>query len=613
MFQVRVSQSDKAHSHKRGTLKKSGWYVVITAFLKRERSILIPTAIVFTTILAFILNLSGWILGITIVFPHVFYIPIILTAYYYPRTGVLYAIGIAVAYCLSYLLASPIFHESFIAALARSFVFILIAIVVSYLSGEMNQALQSVGRLISVVQSSSDAIISVSRDGLIADWNAGAEQMYGYKASEIIGRSVADLLPPDQKSGVLELLERIHRGETIERFESPNLTSDGRIIQVSLSVSALRDPEGTIVGYSTIGHDITGLRKTEEALRKSEEKYRLVADYNYDWEFWINPEGDLVYNSPSCRYITGYQADEFARDRNLLNRIVHPEDRQIYEQHMGSVLGAPVDTRVIYFRIITKSGEVKWIEHFCQPIFGKDGEWLGRRGSNREITDRKRAEEALALANRKLALLSSVTRHDVLNQLTVVQGYLELSEGKEKDPDILDYIGKARVATGAMVKQLGFMKYYQELGGHAPEWIDVAGTIKSSATQLHFPEITIEITFKGLEVYADPLIQKVFYNLMENANRHGGHITRIGFSSVETEAGLEIICLDDGIGVPLPEREQIFERGYGKHTGLGLFLSREILAITSMTIREDGEPGKGARFVITVPKGMYRFRGEDTS
>ena len=125
---------------------------MITAFLKRERSILIPAAIIFTTILAFILNLSGWFLGITIVFPHIFYIPIILAAYYYPRTGVLYAIGIAVAYCLSYLLASPIFHESFIAALARSFVFILIAIVVSYLSGEMNRALQSVGRLVSVVQ-----------------------------------------------------------------------------------------------------------------------------------------------------------------------------------------------------------------------------------------------------------------------------------------------------------------------------------------------------------------------------------------------------------------------------------------------------------------------------
>ncbi len=108
----------------------------------------------------------------------------------------------------------------------------------------------------------------------------------------------------------------------------------------------------------------------------------------------------------------------------------------------------------------------------------------------------------------------------------------------------------------------------------------------------------------GFEVFADPLIVKVGYNLVDNAMRHGGKITTIRFSVEDRSAGQVIVCEDDGVGVPAEEKEQIFARGYGKHTGLGLFLSREILSITGITITETGGPGKGARFEMTVPKGV---------
>ena len=110
----------------------------------------------------------------------------------------------------------------------------------------------------------------------------------------------------------------------------------------------------------------------------------------------------------------------------------------------------------------------------------------------------------------------------------------------------------------------------------------------------------------GTEVFADPLVVKVFYNLMDNAVRYGGQITTIRFSEEEHDGYHAVVCEDDGVGIPVEEKEKIFERGFGKNTGLGLFLSREILAITGITIRETGEPGRGARFEIVVPKGMYR-------
>jgi len=110
-------------------------------------------------------------------------------------------------------------------------------------------------------------------------------------------------------------------------------------------------------------------------------------------------------------------------------------------------------------------------------------------------------------------------------------------------------------------------------------------------------------------MFADPLVVKVFYNLMDNAVSHGGTITCIRFSPRRHGDDYVIVCEDDGVGVPAEEKEKIFERGFGKHTGLGLALSREILSITGITITENGRPGKGARFEITVPKGSYRFAG----
>jgi signal transduction histidine kinase len=114
-----------------------------------------------------------------------------------------------------------------------------------------------------------------------------------------------------------------------------------------------------------------------------------------------------------------------------------------------------------------------------------------------------------------------------------------------------------------------------------------------------------------VEVFADPLMEKVFYNLMENSLRHGEHATHMDFSDKETESGLILTYADNGVGVTAEDKKKLFQKGFGKHTGLGLFLSKEILSITGITITENGEPGKGARFEMVVPKGAYRFTGTD--
>jgi len=160
------------------------------------------------------------------------------------------------------------------------------------------------------------------------------------------------------------------------------------------------------------------------------------------------------------------------------------------------------------------------------------------------------------------------------------------------------------MASKDIQSQIIFSRVYQDLGNTEARWRDMHRIL--SGAQLP-GTIRYDADLKGVEIYADPMLEKVFFNLFDNSLRHGLTVSRIRISSVESEKELTILFEDDGIGIAEEEKKKIFERGYGKNTGLGLFLSREILAITGIGISETGIPGKGARFELSVPKGVYRL------
>jgi signal transduction histidine kinase len=226
-----------------------------------------------------------------------------------------------------------------------------------------------------------------------------------------------------------------------------------------------------------------------------------------------------------------------------------------------------------------------------------------------DVTQRKQAESALLRINAKLNLLSSITRHDIRNQLHALSGYLELSRLNSANPQrLLESVGKAEGVAETINRQLEFTKDYEEMGVTAPSWQNVDAIVSHAVASLPIKGTRIEVERPDLEVYADPLLGKVFYNLIDNALRHGGdRLTRIWISARETSAGLVLTCENNGNGIPFEEKRRLFERGYGKHTGLGLFLSSEILSITDITITENGDPETGVRFEMVVPKGEFRF------
>jgi CheY-like chemotaxis protein len=226
-----------------------------------------------------------------------------------------------------------------------------------------------------------------------------------------------------------------------------------------------------------------------------------------------------------------------------------------------------------------------------------------------ENNAREQIKRDLAQANKKLQLMTSITRHDLVNQLTVLQGYLELAQIVSRtDPEKTEeHIRKSLAVVTKTINTVQFTGDYQRIGVTSPAWHNVADLISNSTKYTTPGNIRIENKIPSLaEIYADPLVEKVIFNLIENALRYGVKLTRIRFSCKEEDGHTVLICEDDGIGIPAEEKERIFTYAYGTNTGMGLFLVREILAITGITIRETGTQGKGARFEMILPAGGFR-------
>ena len=253
----------------------------------------------------------------------------------------------------------------------------------------------------------------------------------------------------------------------------------------------------------------------------------------------------------------------------------------------------------------TKTGELIEVEFISNVYLVNDHQII--QCNIRNITDRKRMETALVLSRRKLNLLSTITRHDINNQLMTLNGFLELLHMEVPDPAYEKYFTHIADASSRISAMIRFTREYEQIGVNAPAWQECRVLVDMATRDATPGKVTIKNDLPaGCCIFADPLIVKVFYNLIDNALRYGKKLTTIRFFLVERDGRHVVVCEDDGEGVPANEKKRIFERGFGKNSGLGLAISREILSITGMTIHETGTPGTGARFEIMVPEKDFR-------
>jgi PAS domain S-box-containing protein len=225
------------------------------------------------------------------------------------------------------------------------------------------------------------------QDFIYLNVNSSFEILTGLK--NVVGKKVSEVIPGLRESDP-ELFETYARVALTGKPE--RLETYVEALKMWFSISVYSPEKEYFVSVFDV---ITERKRAEEALRANEEKYRLVGDYNYNWEYWIGPSGALIYNSPSCQRITGFAPEEFIADYRLIEAIVHPEDQDKLVAHNQEIMQEPQELCELEFRIITKGGEDRWLSHVCQPVYGDQNIWMGRRASNQDITERKRAEEAL--------------------------------------------------------------------------------------------------------------------------------------------------------------------------------------------------------------------------
>ncbi len=387
--------------------------------------------------------------------------------------------------------------------------------------------------------------------------------------------------------------------------------SNDELGNLSFAMTAMASNlKAVLTSKSNLEKEVAERKRAEEQLktagreiRQSKDMFRAFLDHSYDAVFIHDTEGKVLdVNATTLRLYQvtreealGYTIADYTGPANPMDEAHEHWERAL----AGDDQLFPWQARH------PKDGSVFDVEVYLTRITVDDRQVI--LGNIRDITERKRAEEALHTANKKLTLLSSITRHDIKNQLTVLMGYLSILEKKQPDSTLTEYFGKVSAAAQRILSMIQFTKEYESIGVKAPLWQDCLTLVDTAAKQAPLGQvIVLKDLPPGAEMFADPLIIKVFYNLMDNAVRYGGKITTIRFYVEESSDDPIIICEDDGVGVPAEEKEKIFDRGFGKNTGMGLFLSREILSITGITIHETGEPGNGARFEMTVPKGRYR-------
>ena len=382
--------------------------------------------------------------------------------------------------------------------------------------------------------------------------------------------------------------------------------TDGAILDIH-SVAEYDPVQNVVFG---VIHDVTGLKEAEELTRTTLQRLDTLISRLNSGVMMVSEDGRVehlnqalceLYNLPdppeSLRGITSDEMIEKIRNAYAFPDEVHARVRELTAQ------GKPVKG----YEVTLRNGKIILVDYI--PVTDGDGRRRGRIWHHLDITGRKRAEEVLRQANKKLSLLSGITRHDINNQMTVLQSYLAILEKGEQDPAQREYLRKAEAAAERISSIIRFTKQYEAIGASAPAWQDCRALADGAIRQAPRGKLATENEIPaGIEIFADPLVTAVFFNLMDNAVRHGGTITTLRFSAEERGGALVLVCEDDGAGVPAGDKERIFERGFGRNTGLGLALAREILAITGITIRETGEPGRGARFEMVVPARGFRVK-----
>ncbi len=426
--------------------------------------------------------------------------------------------------------------------------------------------------------------------------NPVADRILGIEHALLVGRSIDDVFPGLRETGVPESYREVAR--TGEPWHADLVTYRDRRIEGAYEAWAYSIGQGRIVVQFV---EIADRLALEEELRELGRQWKAVFEAIGQPAMILSPDQEILSVNRAAERATGLTADEMVGRRCA--EVFHgsaesPECCPFHRLLQSEEAGGPAEL------VIEAMGGTYLVS--CTPIYGEEGRIEKVVHLATEISDRVRYEQELRLSHDKLALISNVTRHDLRNRLMALQGYLRMAE-READPGRrARYRRLVTETTQSMEQILSFAADYERVGAQAPEWQRLTEVVRSALAEVALDGIRLDVETAAYEVLADPMLRKVFANLMDNTVRYGETVTRIKVSARESGEVLIVVYEDDGAGIPRDEKGLIFWKGYGKNTGLGLYLTAQILGITGIEIRETGTLGIGARFEIRCPPGTWR-------
>jgi PAS domain S-box-containing protein len=483
----------------------------------------------------------------------------------------------------------------------------------------------------------------------VGGWNFDAITGVGFWTDEVA--RIHDLdpaLPISKETGI-----QYYTGESRAKIEAAvkNVVEQGIPYDLELEILSAK---GIHKWVRTIGHpvmengrvvrvhgsfqEITERKRVDEALRESEERYRTVADYTYDWEYWRAPDGKILYMSPSCERISGYSVGEFMEDASLVDRIVHPDDHFLYEEHKSFVEQGE-DSREVHeadFRIVRRDGEARWIGHTCQIIHRGDGTSLGRRATNRDITERKRVEEEvqrlndsleirvrertvqLEAANKELEAFAYSVSHDLRAPLRGIDGWsLALLEDyyDRLDEQGKQYLGRVRSETKRMGQLIDDLLQLSRVTRAEMQTcpVDLSTLAQTVVARLQSaqPGRQVEVAIQpGLSSQGDAtLLGIVLTNLFDNAWKFTGKRpqARIEFGLAQVNGHQAFFVRDNGVGFDMAYAQKLFNAFQRLHkasefpgTGVGLATVQRIIHRHGGRVWVEAQVDVGATFFFTL-------------
>jgi len=452
----------------------------------------------------------------------------------------------------------------------------------------------------SLIESSSDAVFCVDKNGEYKFTNLVFASTFNKTPDYFVGKTFWDIYPKEHADFRQMANSRMFETGVTQSVEV-EVPLHGKTLFFIAKANPIKDETGKVILNLTHATDITERKRAEEALQESESFNRNLIENLPDYVLVSGPDGKILYVNPPATNALGYSIEEM-NGTSVISYVAE----EFRDDVISRIKACQEGKNVPPYEIDVLSLDGLRISVMVQgaPIQYRDTPALLLVLT--DITSRKQTDDALRQANKKLNILSGITRHDIKNKVLIIQGFLGFAKKLKVIEEIEPILNKIQDSAKAIEHQIDFTKEYQNLGVNSPKWLNLSNMITLTST----PSIHIFAETGTLQIFADPLFEKVLHNLLDNTIRHGETATEVHVLAITEHNDIRIIWADNGVGVTIEEKEKIFQQGYGKNTGFGLFLIREILAITGMTIQENGEPGEGARFEITVPNGNWRYGSE---